>query len=84
MPRAINTAALREIRELVGISQRELGRRCGISPTTITNVERNKHGVSPELQRKIADALGVKLDAITSPVRETAPVTSPVPDEVPA
>ena len=70
MARAINTAALREIRELVGISQRELGRRCGISETTVTNVERNKHGVSPTLMRKFADELGVPLDAITSPIPE--------------
>jgi transcriptional regulator with XRE-family HTH domain len=74
MPRAINPAALREIRTLVGLSQRELARRCEISETTITNIEREKHGVSPALMRKLADQLGVAIDAITSvtPAPETA------------
>lgn len=73
MPRAINPAALREIRDLVGISQRELARRCGIWQGTVTNIERGKHGVSPELMRKLADELGVKLDAITIPLPEDVP-----------
>jgi transcriptional regulator with XRE-family HTH domain len=73
MARAINPAALREIRSLVGISGRELGRRCGISESTVTNIELAKHGVSPELMRRFADVLGVPLDAITSPVPEDVP-----------
>lgn len=72
MARAINPAALREIRELVGISGRELGRRCGISETTVGNIERAKHGVSPELMRKIATALGCSIDAITIPLPDQA------------
>ena len=74
MPRAINPAALREIRDLVGIDQRELASRCGIKQGTVSNIERGVHGVSPELMRKFASALGVALDAITIPL----------PDEVPA
>lgn len=74
MARAINGKALREIRDLVGIDQRELARRCGVHQGTVANIERGKHGVRPELQRKLADALGVALDAITYPV----------PDEIPA
>jgi transcriptional regulator with XRE-family HTH domain len=73
MPRAINPAALREIRELVGIDQNELARRCGITQGTVSNIERRKHGVSPELMRKFATALGCSLDAITSPVAEDVP-----------
>ncbi len=72
MARAINGTALREIRDLVGIDQRELARRCGITQGTVSNIERGKHGVSPELMRKFADALGVSLDAITIPVPEVA------------
>ena len=73
MARAINPVALREIRSLVGISGRELGRRCGISPSTLSNIELAKHGVSPELMRKFADVLGVPLDAITHAVPEEIP-----------
>jgi len=72
MPRAINPAALREIRALVGLSGKELGRRCGIHANTVTNIELGKQGVTPELMRKLADTLGVPLDAITVPVPETA------------
>ena len=77
MPRAINPAALREIRSLIGISGRELARRCGISEGTVTNIECGKHGVSPELMRKIAISLGCSLDAITIPLPEPehAPAT---------
>jgi transcriptional regulator with XRE-family HTH domain len=70
MARAINPAALREIRDLVGIDQRELARRCGIQQGTISNIERGKHGVSPELMRKFATALCVSIDAITIPAPE--------------
>lgn len=73
MARAINRTALREIRDLVGVTRRELGSRCGVAGGTITNIELGKHGCSPELQRKLADALGVKLDAITVPVIERVP-----------
>ena len=74
MPRAINPAALREIRDLVGIGQRELAARCEVSQQAISNAERGKHGVSPELMRKLASALGVALDAITIPVPDEIPV----------
>jgi len=73
MARAINPAALREIRSLIGLSGRELARRCEISETTVTNIELGKHGVSPELMRKLADILGVPLDAITIPIPEDVP-----------
>jgi transcriptional regulator with XRE-family HTH domain len=73
MARVINGTALREVRDLVGIDQRELARRCGIRQGTVSNIERGKHGVSPELMRKFADVLGVSLDTITIPVPETVP-----------
>lgn len=73
MARAINPAALREIRELVGIDQHELARRCGIAQGTVSNIERRKHGVSPELTRKLATALGCSIDAITQAVPEEVP-----------
>lgn len=70
MPRAINRTALREIRGLVGLSQRELAARCGVTQTAVLNLEHGKNGASPELMRKLADQLGVPLDAITVPLPE--------------
>jgi len=76
MARVINPAALREICDLVGLSQRQLGRRAGLHPNSISNIMAGKHGVDPDTQRKLADALGVKLAAITSPVPEREEVAS--------
>jgi len=76
MARAINAAALREIRDLVGISQRELARRCGVTQPAIVCLERSKNGASPELMRKLASALGVPLDAITVPLPEPEPASA--------
>jgi len=76
MARVINPAALRAMRKLVGISQRELSRRAGLHPNSVSNIEGDKHPVTPETQRKLADALGVKLDAITIPVPEPEEVAS--------
>jgi transcriptional regulator with XRE-family HTH domain len=73
MPRAINPAALREIRQLVGVSQAELARRAGIDRGTLTNIELGKHGVSPTVMRKLADALGSSIDAITNTVPDPEP-----------
>jgi transcriptional regulator with XRE-family HTH domain len=70
MARVINPAALRDMRKLVGISQRELSRRAGLHPNSVSNIETGKHLVIPETQRALADALGVALDSITSPVPE--------------
>jgi len=65
MPRVINGSALRQIRELTGLSGRELGRRAGIYENGVTNIELGKRPASPAVARKLADALGVPLDAIT-------------------
>ena len=73
MARVINAAALENMRKLVGISQRELGRRAGLHPGSVNSIVAGKHPVTPETQRKLADALGVPLDAITIPVPEPGP-----------
>lgn len=68
--RDINGEAVKAIRELAGISQPELARRCGISQAGLSNIERRVRKASPQLSRVIADQLGVSLDAITSVVSE--------------
>jgi transcriptional regulator with XRE-family HTH domain len=63
--RQLNPAALREIRQLAGVTQAELARRAGIHPRTMTNIELGKHGVSPQLIVKLAEGLKTPVDAIT-------------------
>ena len=70
--RQVNGAAIRAIREPLGIPQNELAERAGISRSHMNKIE---HGVEiPKLETavRIARELGVPLDAI-------APVTQPQP-----
>ena len=76
MARVLNPAALREMCDLVGISRKELGRRAGLHPGSMSNIIAGKHSVSPDTQRKLADALGVSLDSITIPVPDREEVAS--------
>ena len=74
--RAINGAAVKVIREALGISQRDLAGRCAVSQGSLSNVERGINGASPELSRKVADAMGVPLESITYPVAAPEPVAA--------
>lgn len=56
--------AARAVRVTAGIRQAELARRVGISRSHLANIEKGKQP-SLFVAMKIADALGVKLDAIT-------------------
>lgn len=71
--RNLNGATVRVVRELTGISQHDLAARCAISQGTLSNIERGIHGTSPETNRKLADALGVPLEAITYPSAAAEP-----------
>ena len=53
------TDSLRLARHLAGLSQQELGRRCGISQPLVSNLGRDHLRPGPELKRKLAAALGV-------------------------
>lgn len=70
--RATNGAAIRAIRETLGVPQGKLAERVGVSHGFLCNVEAGKKRPSPAIARRIADELGVPLDAITYPVREHA------------
>ena len=74
MPRVIHPAALRAIREAVGLSQVDLGLRSGLNRSSVSNIEAGKHAVTPATQRALADTLGVPLDAITIAIPEPEPV----------
>lgn len=65
--RNLNGATVRVVRELTGISQRDLAARCDITQGALSNIERGIHGTSPETNRKLAEAMGVPLESITYP-----------------
>lgn len=70
MTRRANGDAIRAIREALGIRQDALAARVGITKSQLSKVEHSANGASPQVMRKLADELGVALDAITSPVPE--------------
>lgn len=65
--RALNGATVRELREALGVSQRDLAARCEITQGHLSHVEAGKYKASPELARRLADKLGVPLESITYP-----------------
>lgn len=68
MQRRANGAAIRAIREPLGIRQQELAELAGISRSHMNKIEQDVEQPSPATARKLADALGVPLAAITYPV----------------
>ena len=77
MQRRTNGASIRAIREPLGMKQQELAELAGISPSHMNKIEKDVEQPGPATVRKIADALGVPLVAITYPVADT-------PEQVPA
>lgn len=67
-----NGAAIRAIREARGIPLGECATTCGISYSYLSNIEAGRKNASPALLRRLADALGCQLAAISSP-REQRP-----------
>jgi transcriptional regulator with XRE-family HTH domain len=63
--RGINGAAVKALREAVGIKHGDFAERVGIHKGTLTHIEKGERTASPALQRRIADALKVELDAIS-------------------
>lgn len=56
---------LKEMRELVGLSQEELSRKSGISRTTISEIETEKKIVVTNITlEKLANALNLKITDI--------------------
>lgn len=55
---------LKSARQLAGLTQQELGRSCGISQSSVSNLDRGYLRPSPELKRKLARALMVPVDVL--------------------
>lgn len=66
MARTTNGSAVRAIREAIGVSGQDFAVRAGISPSYLTHIEAGRKQPSPAVARRIADALSVPLDAISS------------------
>ena len=57
-------------RRLAGMTQAELGRRIGLSRTSVTNIEQGRHHVSLEQFVRISMALDVAPEALLPPLRQ--------------
>lgn len=57
--------AVRQIRELRGYSQAELGHKSGLQPNTVALIERGERGVSLDAVNKLASALAVPAGCLT-------------------
>lgn len=70
--RIAHGAAIRAIREAVGIPVGAFAVRCLISQGYMSNIELGAKQPTAEVLRKIADELGVPLDAVSYVVPECA------------
>ncbi len=70
--RQINGTAVRAMRELLGVKHGIFAIDCDISPGYLTNIEAGRKQPASNVQRAIADRLGVPLDAITYVVHDSA------------
>jgi transcriptional regulator with XRE-family HTH domain len=74
--RRTNGVAIRELRTALGISQADLAAAAGVDRTAVWRIERDGTQPRPATLRKIADRLGVPLDAISHAVPEPEDVAS--------
>jgi len=58
---------VRSIREAQGLSSRQLALRANVSPPYMWRIEKAERDPSPDTIQRIADALGVGIDAISYP-----------------
>lgn len=71
--RRFHGPAARAIREAIGVNGSTFATRVVVSHGYLTNIEKGVKQPSPEVARRIADGLGVPLDAITYPVQIDCP-----------
>ncbi len=55
---------IKEKRLKLGLSQKELAEKAGLSHNTIYNLEANKVATNLETYQKVCDALGLKLSSV--------------------
>ena len=76
MNRKANGAAIVALRKAIGIQQVSLAGRIGITKPYMSQIEHGIRQPAPDVLRRIADELGVKLEAISYPVPEPEEVAS--------
>ena len=64
MARTIIGFRIRERRRQMGVTQSELARRIGISPSYLNLIEGNKRGIAGPLLRKTAEELHVRMEEL--------------------
>lgn len=74
--RQVNGAAIRAIREPLGITQQELATRAEISRSHMNKIENGTETPKLDTAARIARGLGVPLDAIAPVIEQPQPVTS--------
>ena len=57
-------ARLRDLRRLAGLSQRELGRRTGLSNSFLSEVENGRRGLGAASLLRLCRALGASMDYV--------------------
>ncbi|MCK4175963.1 TetR family transcriptional regulator [Aciditerrimonas ferrireducens] len=78
--RGSRALAVRRHRLAQGLSLRELARRVGVSPATMSAIERGRTGLSVERLLAVAEALGVPASAFLAPTEQVGvPSVEPVP-----
>lgn len=65
-------AAVRRHRELMRLSQEELGDRAGLDRTYVSGIERGRRNPTLMVLQRLADALGADLDVVFASAREIA------------
>ncbi|HWU21675.1 MAG TPA: helix-turn-helix transcriptional regulator [Nocardioides sp.] len=76
MERRTNGAAVRVIRDALGVSNPDLAARAEISTAYLAMVESGSRQPSPSVARKLADGLGIPLESITYPACDHEPATA--------
>lgn len=74
--RRLNGSTLRAIRELSGVRHGQLANRAELNPGYLTKLENGSRQPSPEVLRRLADALGVALEVISYPTAIPAEVAA--------
>ncbi len=78
-----NGAAIRAIRELLGISREHVANAAGITPGAFANIENGRDTTLPVL-RAVADRMSVPIDAIVRCKLVVTVPQEPTPDPAPA
>lgn len=58
---------IRERRKVLGLSQEELAKKCGVSRQTINAIENNKYDPTLSLAFSLARELSIKVDELFNP-----------------